>query len=120
MNNEMDDFATKVGASNLFGAIGGENNLVEAKKRPLSSMSPTIVLDKESNTPLLAVGTPSGTRILTCVMQTVLNYLEYGKSLYDSVAMKRYHHQWRPNYIRVEGSGFSQKLSKQLERLDMN
>ena len=64
MNNEMDDFAQKVGASNLFGAIGGENNLVEAKKRPLSSMSPTIVLSKDSKTPLLAVA-PSGTRILT-------------------------------------------------------
>tara|TARA_B100000925_G_scaffold291208_1_gene278475 strand:- start:7623 stop:9347 length:1725 start_codon:yes stop_codon:yes gene_type:complete len=115
MNNEMDDFATKVGASNLFGAIGGKNNLVEARKRPLSSMSPTIVLDKESKSPLLAVGTPSGTRILTCVMQTILNYLEYENNLYDSVAMKRYHHQWRPNYIRVEGSGFSQELSRQLK-----
>ena len=48
-------------------------------------------------------------------MQTILNYLEYGNNLYDSVAMKRYHHQWRPNYIRVEESGFSQELSKQLE-----
>ena len=120
MNNEMDDFATKVGASNLFGAIGGENNLVEAKKRPLSSMSPTIVLDKDSKKPLLALGTPSGTRILTCVMQTILNYLEYGKNLYDSVAMKRYHHQWRPNYIRVEGDGFSTELTTKLEGIGHN
>jgi len=115
MNNEMDDFATKVGASNLFGAIGGENNLVAPKKRPLSSMSPTIVLNKENREPLLAVGTPSGTRILTCVMQTILNYLEYEKDIYDAVAMKRYHHQWRPNYIRVEGSGFPLKLTDSLE-----
>ena len=117
MNNEMDDFATKVGASNLFGAIGGKNNLVAPKKRPLSSMSPTIVLNRDSKTPLLALGTPSGTRILTCVMQTILNYLEYGKDLYDSVALKRYHHQWRPNYIRVEGEGFSQGLESSLESM---
>ena len=81
MNNEMDDFAVKVGASNLFGAIGGKNNLISPKKRPLSSMSPTIVLNRNSKDPLQAVGTPSGTRILTCVMQTILNFLEYDLDL---------------------------------------
>ena len=117
MNNEMDDFAVKVGASNLFGAIGGKNNLISPKKRPLSSMSPTIVLNRNSKDPLLAVGTPSGTRILTCVMQTILNFLEYDLDLFDSVASLRYHHQWRPDYIRVEEGGFHRTTKKQLEML---
>ena len=91
LNNQMDDFTTKVGASNLFGAVGGENNLVAPEKRPLSSMSPTIVIEKGK--PLMALGSPSGTRILTCVAQTLLNYFEYGLSLRDSVSAVRYHHQ---------------------------
>jgi len=103
LNNEMDDFATKIGASNLFGAVGGANNLVEAKKRPLSSMSPTLVL--KENKPVLVVGTPSGTRILTCVAQVLLNYLEHKLPLYESVALTRFHHQWKPEYIRYDSSG---------------
>ena len=100
MNNEMDDFASHVGGVNLFGAIGGKNNLVHPRKRPLSSMSPTIVYDKEG-LPFLALGTPSGTRILTCVAQTVLNVLEYEMSLWDAVSATRVHHQWKPERIRV-------------------
>ncbi|MCP4915261.1 MAG: gamma-glutamyltransferase [Oligoflexia bacterium] len=100
LNNEMDDFATKVGASNLFGAVGGENNLVEAEKRPLSSMSPTIVRGEDGKVKMV-VGTPSGTRILTCVAQTILNYLEHEMNLLHSVAAVRYHHQWSPDEIRV-------------------
>ncbi len=100
LNNEMDDFAQAVGASNLFGAVGGDKNLVAPKKRPLSSMSPTIVL-KEGR-PVLALGTPSGTRILTCVAQTILNVLEYRLPLYEAVAATRIHHQWKPEELRVE------------------
>ncbi len=103
LNNEMDDFAAKVGASNLFGAIGGENNLPVGKKRPLSSMSPTLVFKK--GLPVLALGTPSGTRILTCVAQTVINRLIYGLDLYDSVALLRYHQQWMPDKLYVEARG---------------
>ncbi|MBT7670386.1 MAG: gamma-glutamyltransferase [Bdellovibrionales bacterium] len=100
LNNEMDDFAAKLGESNMFGAIGGENNLVEPGKRPLSSMSPTIVTDKNDKV-IMALGTPSGTRIINCVFQTILNYLEFKLPLYDSVALVRYHHQWKPDYLRV-------------------
>lgn len=103
LNNEMDDFSTKVGAINLFGAIGGQNNLVQAQKRPLSSMSPTLVFGEGK--PVLAVGTPSGTRILTCVAQTILNYFEYNLPLYESVAAVRYHHQWYPDEIRTDLKG---------------
>ncbi|MEK6623495.1 MAG: gamma-glutamyltransferase, partial [Bdellovibrionota bacterium] len=103
LNNEMDDFATKVGASNLFGAIGGENNLPAAQKRPLSSMSPTLVF--KGALPVMALGTPSGTRILTCVAQTVINRFIYGLDLYDSMALLRYHQQWMPDKLFVEARG---------------
>ena len=116
LNNEMDDFATKVGASNLFGAVGGKNNLIHPQKRPLSSMSPTIIFDSNGQ-PKMSVGTPSGTRILTCVMQTILNYFEFNKPLYDSVAALRYHHQWSPDYIRVEEFGFSNYADQQLKSI---
>lgn len=106
MNNEMDDFATKVGASNIFGAIGGEKNLAQPKKRPLSSMSPTIVL-KEGK-PFLALGTPSGTRIITCVAQTILNVLEFELPLYEAVAATRIHHQWYPENIRIGEPGLDE------------
>lgn len=116
MNNEMDDFASHVGGVNLFGAIGGKNNLVQPRKRPLSSMSPTIVFDKEGK-PLLALGTPSGTRILTCVMQTMLNVLEYEMPLWDAVAATRYHHQWMPEEIRIGPPGFDPKTEAKLKSM---
>jgi gamma-glutamyltranspeptidase/glutathione hydrolase len=103
LNNEMDDFAAKVGATNLFGAMGGEKNLVAAKKTPLSSMSPTIVLKNGKG--VLALGTPSGTRILTCVAQTLLNRLFYGLPLSESVNLLRFHQQRWPDELRVEKEG---------------
>mgnify|MGYP000191198440 FL=1 len=115
LNNEMDDFANKVGAQNLFGAVGGDKNLVSPGKRPLSSMSPTIVF--EGDKPVMAVGTPSGTRILTCVMQTILNYFEYDLPLYESVATARYHHQWRPHYIRFDKGGIDANTKAELESM---
>lgn len=116
MNNEMDDFASHVGGVNLFGAVGGKNNLVAPLKRPLSSMSPTIVFD-ENDKPILALGTPSGTRILTCVMQTVLNYIEHDMTLWDAVSSTRYHHQWSPDEIRVGPPYFNKSTQKELEMM---
>lgn len=116
MNNEMDDFATKEGASNLFGAIGGKYNLVYPRKRPLSSMSPTIIFDKD-NKPLMALGTPSGTRILTCVMQTILNSIEHELPLWEAVAATRYHHQWAPEEIRIGPPYFEVEVEKQLQAM---
>lgn len=113
LNNEMDDFAQKVGASNLFGAIGGDKNLVAPRKRPLSSMSPTIVL--KDGRPVLALGTPSGTRIISCVTQTTLNVLEFGMPLYEAVAATRVHHQWQPEEIRIEAPFLSKDEMKKLE-----
>ena len=112
MNNEMDDFAAKVNAENLFGAIGGKNNLVHPKKRPLSSMSPTIVL--KENMPVFAVGAPGGTRIITCVIQTLLNYFDFGLPLYESVAATRIHHQWLPDKLTIRTPGFEKTEMKKL------
>ena len=114
MNNEMDDFASHVGGVNLFGAIGGKNNLVEPRKRPLSSMSPTIVYDKKGKV-FLSLGTPSGTRIFTCVMQTILNILEYEMPLWEAVSATRYHHQWYPEEIRIGDPGFSAETMASLK-----
>ncbi|MBT3584435.1 MAG: gamma-glutamyltransferase, partial [Halobacteriovoraceae bacterium] len=112
LNNEMDDFSTKPGAINIYGAVGGQKNLVEPEKRPLSSMSPTIVY--KDGRPLLALGSPNGTRILTCVAQTILNYLEFGLPLYESVAAVRFHHQWTPDEIRLEEVGLPKKTMQSL------
>lgn len=103
LNNEMDDFTAKVGAQNMFGAVGGEPNVIAPGKRPLSSMSPTIVL--KDGKPVLALGAPGGTRILTCVTEVIRNYLDYGLSLEDSVAAVRYHHQWKPHELQIEKPG---------------
>ncbi len=100
LNNEMDDFAIKADTANMFGALGGKQNSIAPHKRPLSSMSPTIVM--RNGQALLALGAPGGTRIITCVLQTLLNYLDYGMSLYEAVAAPRFHHQWHPDILLLE------------------
>ncbi len=101
LNNEMDDFSAKVGASNIFGATSSsEANRVEPFKTPLSSMSPTLVL--KDGIPVLAVGAPGGTRIITAVAQTILNHLVYKKSLFEAIATPRVHQQWKPDELLVE------------------
>jgi gamma-glutamyltranspeptidase/glutathione hydrolase len=112
LNNQMDDFTTKIGTQNIFGAVGGAKNIVEPAKRPLSSMSPTVI--KKGNKTILALGSPSGTRILTCVAQVILNYIEFKLPLYDSVASLRYHHQWRPDLIRFDLPGVADSTYKSL------
>lgn len=118
LNNEMDDFAQKVGAQNLFGAVGGGNNLVQAKKRPLSSMTPTIIL--KDNQPFMALGSPSGTRIITCVAQTILNSVQFEMPLYESVAATRIHQQWQPDMLKVEDPFLDPKVEKELKERGHN
>ncbi len=115
LNNEMDDFSAKPGVANKFGLVGGKENAVAAGKRPLSSMSPTIIL--KDGKPVLALGSPSGSQIITCVALTALNYLTYKMPLYDAVTALRYHHQWTPDQLIVEAPGFSSGLSAQLRSL---
>jgi gamma-glutamyltranspeptidase/glutathione hydrolase len=114
MNNEMDDFSVKPGTANLYGAIGGEKNAIAPGKRPLSSMSPTILFrDKQ---PVLALGSPSGTRIISCVAQVIANRLIFGLPLFESIATIRYHHQWQPDEIRVDAPGFPAAIKAELEK----
>lgn len=113
LNNEMDDFAQKVGAQNLFGAIGGQNNLVAPRKRPLSSMSPTIITKNDE--PFMALGSPSGTRIITCVAQTILNVVEFKMPLYEAVAATRIHQQWQPDVLKIEEPFLDPKIEKALK-----
>lgn len=115
LNNEMDDFSAKVGSQNLFGAIGGFNNQVAPRKRPLSSMSPTIVFKEDR--PVLALGSPAGTKILTCVAQTILNYLEHELPLYEAIATVRYHHQWYPHEIRIGEDGLPEETLRDLKKM---
>lgn len=118
LNNEMDDFAQKVGAKNLFGAVGGEFNLIEPRKRPLSSMSPTIITKNDS--PLMALGSPSGTRIITCVAQTILNSVEFEMPLYEAVAATRIHQQWQPDVLKIEKPFLDPSVELELKRKGHN
>ncbi|MCX8966526.1 gamma-glutamyltransferase [Erwinia psidii] len=112
MNNEMDDFSAKPGTPNVYGLVGGEANAVQPYKRPLSSMSPTIVV-KDGKT-WLVTGSPGGSRIITTVLQMVLNSIDYGMNIAEATAAPRFHHQWLPDQLRVE-KGFSPDTLKLLE-----
>ncbi|MBC7714561.1 MAG: gamma-glutamyltransferase [Rhizobacter sp.] len=115
LNNEMDDFSAKPGASNLFGAIGTNANAIVPKKTPLSSMSPTIVM--KDGIPKLAIGAPGGTRIISCVAQSILNYIEFNVPLYESITMIRYHHQWLPDVLDIDPPGPRPEVLRDLERM---
>jgi gamma-glutamyltranspeptidase / glutathione hydrolase len=104
LNNELDDFTAAPGASNAFGLVGFEANLPGPGKRPLSSMSPTIVL--KDGKPVLVTGSPGGSRIISAVLQVIVNVLDYHMDIADAVAAPRLHHQWMPDAVRVE-HGFS-------------
>jgi gamma-glutamyltranspeptidase/glutathione hydrolase len=104
LNNEMDDFAAKPGVPNAFGLLGGEANSVAPGKRPLSSMTPTIVL--EDGKPWFATGSPGGSRIITSVLQMIVNVIDHQMNLAEATAAPRMHHQWLPDVLQLE-SGFS-------------
>jgi len=101
MNNEMDDFSIQPGVPNAFGLIGAEANAVEAGKRPLSSMSPTIVIDPEGR-PAFSCGAAGGPTIINQVVQIIVNRIDLDMSLRDAVAAPRLHHQWKPDAVYVE------------------
>jgi gamma-glutamyltranspeptidase/glutathione hydrolase len=101
LNNEMDDFSAKPGSANGYGLIGGTANAIQPKKRPLSSMTPTILFDRD-NKPILATGSPGGSTIITIVLQMVLNSIEFNMGVAEATAMPRIHHQWLPDIIYYE------------------
>lgn len=98
LNNEMDDFSAKKGAANGFGLLGEEANQIEPHKRPLSSMTPAIVFNADG-APLMATGSPGGSTIITVVLQTLLNHLEFGMNIAEATAAARIHHQWWPDKV---------------------
>ncbi|QUM77328.1 gamma-glutamyltransferase [Moritella sp. 24] len=100
LNNEMDDFSAKPGTPNAYGLIGGKANAVAAKKRPLSSMTPTIVL--KDNKPYLVTGSPGGSRIITTTLQVIMNVIDHKMNIAEASAATRIHHQWLPDMIRIE------------------
>lgn len=111
LNDEMDDFVSKPGVPNAFGLLGGTANSIEAGKRPLSSMTPTIVF--ADGEPWFATGSPGGSRIITAVLQTIVNVVDHGMNIADASAQPRMHHQWYPDILQVE-SGFSPDTIKLL------
>ena len=112
MNNEMDDFSAKPGVPNAFGLIGGSANAIEAGKRPLSSMTPTMVL--KDGKPWLVTGSPGGARIITTVLQQIVNAIDFGMNPAAATNTPRFHHQWLPDELRLE-VGFSPDTIQLLE-----
>ncbi len=100
LNNEMDDFAAKPGEPNMFGLIQGESNAIQPGKRPLSSMTPTILI--KDGVAVLVVGAPGGSRIITAVLQVILNIVDFGMNAQDAVDAPRIHHQWMPDKLYLE------------------
>ena len=113
MNNQMDDFSIAPGTPNAFGLVGGENNAIAPGKRPLSSMSPTIVL--KDGKPVMTVGAAGGPTIITQAVWAIVNRLDLGMNIGDAIARPRIHHQWSPDQLLVENS-LDQKTSAGLGR----
>ena len=117
MNNEMDDFAARPGFPNAYGLVQGEKNAVAPGRRPLSSMTPTLVF--RNGEPWLATGSPGGSLIITAVMQTILNAMTFDMNIAEAAAAPRVHHQWMPDRVLIE-PGISQDTLNILEGMGHN
>ena len=117
MNNEMDDFAAAPGIPNQFGLLGAEANQIVPGKRPLSSMTPTIVM-KDGDF-FFTTGSPGGSRIITAVLQSIINIVDFGMNLEEANASKRIHHQWQPDLLQIESS-IDPEIKNQLLELKYN
>jgi gamma-glutamyltranspeptidase/glutathione hydrolase len=115
LNNEMDDFTAKIGVPNLYGLVQGEANAIAPGKRPLSSMSPTIVT--KDGKPVMVVGTPGGSRIITAVLHTIINVIDYGMNVQEAVDAPKFHQQWLPDVTNVEAFAISPDTRKILEAM---
>ena len=113
LNNEMDDFAAAPGIPNQFGLLGGDANKIEPYKRPLSSMTPTIIFFQDK--PYLITGSPGGSRIITTVLQMILNVIEFEMEVSDATVQPRIHHQWKPDVLGLE-KGFNSSVIELLMR----
>lgn len=115
MNNEMDDFSSKPGVPNVYGLLGGKANAIQAEKRMLSAMTPTI-LEKDGDL-FMVVGTPGGSTIITSVYQTILNVVDHGMNMAEAVSSGRVHHQWKPNFIFPEKDAIDEATKSILESM---
>jgi gamma-glutamyltranspeptidase/glutathione hydrolase len=115
LNNEMDDFSIKPGVPNMYGLVGGDANAIEPQKRPLSSMSPSIVL--KDGKLFMVVGSPGGARIITTTLQTISNVIDHGMNISEAVMAPRIHMQWLPDEIRYEKYGINQDVATKLEAM---
>lgn len=113
LNDEMDDFSSKPGVPNAYGLVQGEANAIGGNKRPLSSMTPTIVV--KDNRPFLILGSPGGGRIISTVANILMGVIDYGMSIQEAVNAPRFHHQWLPDELRMERTGFSKDTIRLLE-----
>ena len=113
LNDEMDDFTAKIGVPNLYGLVQGEANAIAPGKRPLSSMSPTIVT--KDGKPVMVVGTPGGSRIITAVLHTIVNVIDYGMNAQEAVDAPKFHQQWLPEATNVDNFALSPDTRKILE-----
>ena len=114
LNNEMDDFVAKAGVANAYGLVGNEKNSIEPEKRPLSSMTPTLLFDEDDEF-YMALGSPGGSRIITTVLNVIMNVIDHGMNLAEAITAPRMHHQWMPDQLKVE-KGFSPDALLNLER----
>lgn len=114
LNNEMDDFTSRPGAPNLFGLIQGEANAITAGKRPLSSMTPTVVL--KDGRLFLVVGSEGGPTIITQVLQVLINVIDHGMNIQQAVNAPRIHHQWRPDVVKHEPYGLAPDVLEALKK----
>lgn len=110
LNDEMDDFTSKPGEPNMFGLVQGEANAIEPEKRMLSAMTPTIVLEPETNRPIILAGARGGPRIITATWQVISNMIDHGMDVTTAVAAPRIHHQHLPDVLRYERGGFPQDV----------
>jgi gamma-glutamyltranspeptidase/glutathione hydrolase len=115
LNDEMDDFTAKPGVPNMFGLVQGKANAVAPGKRPLSSMTPTLVL--KDGMPVLVVGTPGGSRIITTVLEVIVNVIDHGMTLQEAVDAPRIHHQWWPDTVAAEPFALSADTVKALTEM---
>jgi gamma-glutamyltranspeptidase/glutathione hydrolase len=115
LNNEMDDFSSKPGTPNMFGLVGGDANAIAPGKRMLSSMTPTILV--RDGRAWFVTGSPGGSRIITTVLQTVLNVVDFGMDAQEAVDSPRFHHQWLPDRIEIERRGFAADVVARLRAL---
>ncbi|HEU0215760.1 MAG TPA: gamma-glutamyltransferase [Stellaceae bacterium] len=118
LNNEMDDFAAKPGTANMFGLVQGDANAIAARKRPLSSMTPTIV--ERGGRVVYVLGSPGGPRIITAVLETLMNLVDFGMSPAEAVAAPRFHHQYLPDTVFYETGGLPPATLSALTRMGYN